>query len=131
MSFVYVEDLVNGMIDAALSAGGENETFFLCGPESGTMVDFHMAIADAMGVRPFVVPIPMPVLSLAGEAAHHLQRLRGRPAAFGRDKVQEARQIAWTYTIDRAAQRFGYRPKTMLREGVAAALSWYQEHGWL
>jgi nucleoside-diphosphate-sugar epimerase len=131
MSFVFVRDLVEGMIEAATAEGGVNETFFLCGPESGTMVDFHMAIAGAMGVSPLVIPIPMPVLSLAGEAAHHVQRFRGRPAPFGRDKVAEARQIAWTHSIEHARNRFGFDPKTGLKQGVREALDWYQEKGWL
>jgi nucleoside-diphosphate-sugar epimerase len=131
MSFVYVRDLVEGMITASTSAAAADETFFLCGPQTGTMADFHNAIARALGVSPMTIPVPLFALSLAAELAHQYQRLRGKPRPFGRDKVSEARQAAWTHSIEHARACFGYDPKVDFAEGVPPTLAWYRRKEWM
>ena len=48
-----------------------------------------------------------------------------------REKVAEARCMAWTCDTGRAALELGYVARTSLEDGLSATLAWYKEAGWL
>jgi nucleoside-diphosphate-sugar epimerase len=119
------------MIIAATHPAAVAQTFYLCGPEDRTMVEFQLEIARQLARRPVVLPIPLPVLRLAGEVAHQWQSFRGKPRPFGRDKVAEAVQESWAMDPTHAAETIGFQGNITLSEGVADAIAWYRSHGWL
>jgi dihydroflavonol-4-reductase len=131
LSLVHVSDLVRGMIAAATHPAAVGQTFYLCGPEDRTMVEFQLEIARQLSKKPFVVPIPLSILRLAGEAAHQWQSFRGKPRPFGRDKVAEAVQDSWAMDPTHAAETIGFQGAITLSEGIADAVVWYRSHGWL
>lgn len=131
MSFVHVHDLVRGMRLVATSDAAVGRTYFLVGPDEGTMFDFQAAIARAMNARPLAVPVPPWAMRLAGGAASGWQRMVGRAQPFGRDKVVEALQPGWLYSGARARDEVGFVGSVGFDEGVAEALAWYRDKGWL
>jgi nucleoside-diphosphate-sugar epimerase len=131
LSLIHAADLVRGMILAATHSAAVGQTFYLCGPEDRTMVEFQLEIARQLSKKPIVLPIPLSVLRLAGEAAHQWQSFRGKPRPFGRDKVAEAVQESWAMDPTHAAETIGFQGAITLSEGIADAIAWYRSHGWL
>lgn len=131
LSLVHVTDLVRGMILAATHPAGAGQTFYLCGPDDRTMVEFQLEIARQLAKKPFIVPIPLPVLRLAGEAAHQWQAFRKKPRPFGRDKVAEAVQESWAMDPGHAAETIGFQGVVTLSEGIADSIAWYRTNGWI
>lgn len=131
MSFVHVHDLVRGMRAVATHPAAEGRTYFLVGPDEGTMFDFQEAIARAMQARPLAVPVPPWAMKIAGNAASAWQKTVKRAQPFGRDKVVEALQPGWHFSGDRARDEVGFQGTVGFDEGIAEALAWYRDKGWL
>jgi nucleoside-diphosphate-sugar epimerase len=131
VSFVHVQDLLEGTLLAATEQAAVGETFTVPGPEDATMLEFQQIIGAAMGRRPLALPVPASVLRLAGRAADVAQRWSGRPGPFGSDKAAEALEPGWVVSGGKARRCLGFMPQVRLREGIDEALSWYTAHGWL
>lgn len=129
-SFIYVADLVDGLI---LAAQGQavGQTYFLANPSPVSWSEFGATAALTMVKRMRTVTLPVWAAYLAGSLADLLARLTGRPGILSRDKILDARQRYWTCDPTRAASELGFHTQTSLREGVAATLEWYREAQWL
>jgi nucleoside-diphosphate-sugar epimerase len=104
-SFVYVGDLVRGMVTAAESPVAAGKTYFFSEPQPRTTKQLGAGIADAMNQR-IRVPMVTPPIALRGAAV--LQEwlhpfTRSRPLVT-RDKVRELTRHGWV-TSPAAAER--------------------------
>jgi nucleoside-diphosphate-sugar epimerase len=131
MSFVHARDLARGLCLAGERPPAEARVLYLTGPEDASLTDFQRAVARAMGVRAFAVPVPDAALRAAGVAADLLSRWTGRARPFGTDKVAEGLERGWLVTNDLARREIGYVPEISLDAGIAEALGWYRAKGWL
>jgi UDP-glucose 4-epimerase len=102
LDFTYVDDCVDGIargIYALFSGGRANETINLAFGEGNTLLRAATLIAQAFGVEPDITLAP----SLVGEVTHYVA------------DVTKARDV------------LGWTPRTPLDEGVARAVSWFNE----
>jgi nucleoside-diphosphate-sugar epimerase len=129
-SFIYVADLVDGLILAAQHHAA-GRTYFLANPNPASWTEFGATAALTMVKKIRTVILPVWAAYLAGSFADLLSRLTGRPGILSRDKILDARQRYWTCDPGRAAAELGFHAQTSLREGVAATLEWYREAHWL
>jgi nucleoside-diphosphate-sugar epimerase len=129
-SFIYVTDLVDGLLLAALPRAA-GKTYFLANPNPVSWTEFGATAALTMVKRIRTLTLPVWVAYLAGSVADLLSRLTGRPGILSRDKILDARQRYWICDPARAVNDLGFHAQTSLREGVAATLEWYREAQWL
>jgi nucleoside-diphosphate-sugar epimerase len=129
-SFIYVADLVDGLILAAHDEA-VGKTYFLANPNPVSWSEFGATAALTMVKKIRTLTFPVWAAYLAGSLADLLSRLTGRPGILSRDKILDARQRYWTCDPARAAADLGFHTQTSLREGVAATLEWYREAQWL
>jgi nucleoside-diphosphate-sugar epimerase len=127
LSLVHVRDLVAGMIGAAQTPG---ETYFVGSARGYSWDEVHTAVAAALGTPVVRLPVPGPLVGVAGRVSEWAGRLCGRVPPLTRDKAEAARH-AWVCSVDKAAERFGYAPAVGLAEGMAETVVWYREQGWL
>jgi nucleoside-diphosphate-sugar epimerase len=130
-SFIYVSDLVDGLILAAQHQVAAGRTYFLANPEPVSWTGFGSAAALTMVKKMRTFTLPVWAAYLAGSIADLLSRVTGRPGILSRDKILDARQRYWICDPTRAATELGFRAQTSLREGVAATLEWYRHEQWL
>jgi dihydroflavonol-4-reductase len=130
-SFIYVADLVDGLILAAQRPEAAGETYFLANASTVSWTEFGATAAMTMVKKIRTVTLPVWSAYLAGSFADLLSRVTGRPGILSRDKILDARQRYWTCDPARAAAELGFHAQTSLREGVAATLEWYREAQWL
>ena len=120
-NYVYVEDVVDGLLKAA-ERGGRGAVYVL-GGENLTLEQFTGLVGDATGKRRALVALPRPVVSLIGAACE----------LGGRLGVEPLITRAWAgvlaadrpMTSDAAVRELAYRPRSA-REGIAATLAWLE-----
>ncbi|MGH9719243.1 MAG: NAD-dependent epimerase/dehydratase family protein [Bryobacteraceae bacterium] len=130
-SYVFVDDLVDGLISAATIDSAAGKTFFLASPSPVSWTEFADRIESLMNRKCKVVSLPESVAFAAAEVAEKLSRLGLAPKVLTRDKVREARHRYWICGTAHAESVLGFRAKTSLDEGLATTLTWYKNSKWL
>ncbi len=130
-SAIYVDDLVDGMIAATESPHAPGRAYFLAHPKTNTWADLNSIAARIMSCHPRVLRVPLPVARAVGYGAEIWSRMTRKPGIVSREKIREAQCRWWTCDTRRAAAELGFQAKTPFDAGLALALSWYKEAGWL
>ncbi|MCX6626137.1 MAG: NAD-dependent epimerase/dehydratase family protein [Candidatus Solibacter sp.] len=130
-SAIYVKDLVEGLLVAVAAPRAAGRAYFLAHAKPVSWRQLGASAARVMARTPRVVTVPFAVANAVGACGEVWARLRGRPGIVSREKIAEARCMAWTCDTGRAAQELGFMAPTSLDEGLAATLAWYKEAGWL
>lgn len=130
-SLIYVEDLVEGLVHAALSPVSAGQVYYLAGSGIVSWAELGQQIASALGVSGRVVRLPEAVAVSAGHVADVYARARGRPAIFSSQKVIEMLAPAWVCSADKARRELGWRAATPRQEALTKTAQWYRRHGWL
>jgi nucleoside-diphosphate-sugar epimerase len=130
-SAIYVKDLVEGLLAAARAPRAGGRAYFLAHAKPVSWRQLGASAARIMARTPRVVTVPFAVAHAVGAGAELWARLCGKPGIVSREKIAEARCMAWTCDTARAADELGFVAPTSLDEGLAATLAWYKEAGWL
>jgi nucleoside-diphosphate-sugar epimerase len=130
-SAIYVKDLVEGLL-AARAPRAAGRTYFLAHAKPVSWRQLGTTAARIMARRkPRVVRVPFAVAYAVGAYAELWARLCGKPGIVSREKIAEARCLAWTCDTTRAREELGFVAPTSLDEGLKQTLAWYKEAGWL
>jgi nucleoside-diphosphate-sugar epimerase len=132
LSVVFGEDCASAIVKAALSDGPSGRTYFV---DDGSVYVWRDALAEvekAMGKRAFFrVGLPMPVVQLAAAATQLYGKVTRTAQMLTLDKVNELKQRHWVCEGSGARRDLGWQPRTTWPDGVAKAVAWYRQCGWL
>lgn len=127
LPFVYVTDVVQGLLRALDCQGHVGEAYNITNDEPLTQAQMLQAIAEEIGGSPPRLHVPYGPLYAAASAAEYaakLTRSQRKPVLtrlgvklFGTDN---------RHAIDKARRELGYSPQVSLREGVRLAADWYR-----
>ncbi len=126
-SFLYVDDLINGIILAALSDEAAGEIFFMTDGNIYSSDDIIEAISDALQNRPMKLNIPkfvMPALGFIAEKAKGL-------SIISADRLRDMKYSHWICDTSKAMERLKFEPKVKIKEGARWTADWYRIHQWL
>ena len=129
-SAIYVKDLVEGLLAAARTSRA-GRAYFLAHAKPVSWRQLGATAARIMARTPRVVTVPFAVAHAVGASAELWARLRGKPGIVSREKIAEAKCMAWTCDTARAAAELGFVAPTSLDQGLEQTLAWYKEAGWL
>lgn len=130
-SAIYVEDLAEGLCEAAKATQTSGRTYFLAHLQPVTWGGFGAAAAQIMGRRPRTLRVPIYAANGIAFLNELWSLIARNPAIISREKVAEACCRFWTCDASRAAADFGFKAPTPLAAGLAKTLAWYKEAGWL
>jgi nucleoside-diphosphate-sugar epimerase len=130
-SAVYVDDLVQAMVDAALSERTRGRGYFVTDGVSYSWGDVQRHIVAAVGKRTFRLNLPAFLVPAAGVAGELLTALDHKPRLINRQKALLDAQQAWLCSSDAARADFGFEPRVGMAEGTRRAYQWYLENKWL
>lgn len=111
-SLVYVENLADGIINAAIHPAGANQTFLISDGEDLSTPQLIRRVAKSLGCPPRLLSIPVFFLKLLG-------KLTGKSAAISRltsSLVIDSQKIQTT---------LNWIPPYTLDEGLQATADWY------
>lgn len=131
VSIIYVEDLVRGILHAAVSPESAGETYFLANPEPVVWREFTRQVAEILGYRAVSLPIPVSAMKLVGMGGDLIGRISRTPQLVRSEKVAEMKQIAWVCSAEKAAGRLGWKAAVPLDRAIAATAQWYRDNGWI
>ena len=102
---------------------------YLLGNENLSYREFMGIVADVVGQRPPVIPLPAVATSLAGAVGARLQRVDAHRFAGLDPNVLRSMQQPRYRTARRSFDELGV-PRTPIREAVEEAWGWFQAHGY-
>jgi nucleoside-diphosphate-sugar epimerase len=126
-SFIYIEDLIHGIILSALDEKAGGEIFFMSDGVIYSSDDIINAIADAVQIRPVKLKIPRFIMSVAGL----ISECTGKSSIINADKIRELRHLNWVCDMSKAAERLNFEPHVKIKEGARWTFDWYRIHQWL
>ena len=111
-SFVYVDNLVEALMHAAVAEATENQTMFVSDGEDLSTPDLIRGLARAMAMKARLVPVPIFLLRLAGVLGGKTEAL---DRLLGSLQVDPAKLLA-----------SGWRPSVSVEEGLERTSEWYE-----
>jgi nucleoside-diphosphate-sugar epimerase len=130
VGLVHVADLA-AAIARALASGGEGEIFEIDDGVAGghSWSDMLRIGGEAVGRRPFIVPVPRPALWAAAFAARLLGGLSGSPHILSAGKVREIHHVDWSRRGRAFSEIGGWFPTVDLEHGFRQTADSYRRAG--
>lgn len=124
----YVENLVEGMILAALNPRAEGKVYILTDGIKITWKELFEIFTRHLGKKPVWINIPYPPVYLVALLWESLYRLFGVKTAPLLTRYRVSLQ-AYHLHFDcrKAREELGYRPQVDLEEGIRRTVAWYQK----
>ena len=131
LTFIYVKDLVTGVMDA-LERGPLRKAYFISEDRAYTQQEFRQIVCEELGKKR-VIPVTCPlwVVKQVCSIAEWIGKVTLKPSTLNRDKFKILKQRNWQCDTSEARRDFDFNPKYPLREGIREAIAWYREAGWL
>lgn len=126
----YIDDLIAGFRLCATVPAAAGRTYILAGPEVPTLNELVGIVADAAGVAPPRLHLPVWPFWIAGAVCEAACAPLGIEPPLYRRRVDFFTKSR-AFDISRARAELGYAPAIGLRDGVARTLAWYRSHGWV
>ncbi len=131
LSAIHGADLAAALVAAGSTDAALGKIYYPCHPEIATSASFVRSIAEAMGRRVSLIPVPSVVgRSLLG-VTELAARVAGQTTILTRDKANEFFQQAWIGDPSPFTRDSGWRATHDLRSGLADTYRWYRSAGWL
>lgn len=131
LSAVYVDDLVEAIVDAAQSERTRSRGYFISDGVPYTWAELQRHIISAVGKRTLRVNLPGFLVPIAGLAGELLTAVDSKPRLANRQKTTLDAQQAWLCSPDAARADFGFTPRVEVAEGMRRTYRWYVENKWL
>ena len=131
LTFIYVKDLVVGVMDA-LEKGPLYKAYFISEDKAYTQQEFRKIVCEELGTK-FVIPVTCPLwlVKIVCNVAEWIGKVTLKASALNRDKFKILKQRNWQCDTSDAQRDFNFKPKYPLREGIREAIAWYRKAGWL
>ncbi|MGH9309888.1 MAG: NAD-dependent epimerase/dehydratase family protein [Vicinamibacterales bacterium] len=126
----YIDDLVEGFRLCGEVTFAAGRTYILAGGEVTTLNELTSLIAEAAGVGPPRLHLPVWPFWLAGAACEAVCAPLGIEPPLYRRRVDFFTKSR-AFDITRARTELGYAPAVSLRDGIARTLAWYRREGWI
>lgn len=131
VSIIYVEDLIEAILAAALSSNSTGQKYFLANERPVIWREFACEIVRMFGHKPVPIPVPLAVMRLMALGGELLGHLTNRPQLLRKEKFEEMRQIAWVCSTQKASRELAWEPRIPLPEAIAKTAKWYRDCGWI
>ncbi len=126
----YIDDLVQGFLRCGEQPAAANRTYILAGGEVTTLNELVALIADAAGVPPPKMHLPVWPVWMVGAACEAVCAPFGIAPPLYRRRVDFFTKSR-AFDISRARAEIGFAPDVGLRDGLRRTIEWYLTHGWL
>ena len=108
MSWIYVDDCVRGILEAAASQNSKGKGYFLSNEQVLTWEDFQNEVSEVVGKRVRALDLPEQLLWAGAFAGEIASRIDKKPRLLNLQKARLGAQQAWTCSSDAARKDFGF-----------------------
>lgn len=126
-NFVYISDLVKGIILAAESYKSQNEIFNIGDKTNLYSTDAFKIIASSINKKAVTIKIPIFIIYFAAIFYELKIKITKEPQIFNLQKIAELKQTNWTMDISKAENLLNYKPQVSIEEGGKLTFEWYKK----
>lgn len=130
MSWIYVDDCVRGILEAAASQNSKGKGYFLSNEQVLNWEDFQNEVSEVVGKRVRALDLPEQLLWAGAFAGEIASRIDKKPRLLNLQKARLGAQQAWTCSSDAARKDFDFEAAVDLPEGVRLTHQWYRDNDW-
>ncbi len=129
--YLYVKDLIEGMIAAAESEKTKGEIYFLSG-KAHSWHEVGEAAKKALG-KSFAIKITFPdwLSTTLAAVVEDINKAQGKISILNRDRARDGKERYWTFSTKKAKQDFNFTQKVPLEEGFQRTVEWYRQNRWI
>ena len=133
ISVIYVDDLVNGIVQSVIVASGRKsfEVFFLADDGMNTMNEMLREMQSALQARAIPLPLNKKAIFVLAYAQETICRVLNKAPNLGRDKYHEFAEDFWLCSNQNAKKILGFQPSVPLKDGIKRTIDWYKASGWI
>lgn len=131
LSLIYVQDLVNGMLQLATADLPNGEIFYIDDGSPLSLKQIQGVIARVMEKKTLKLPIPRFALYPVAGISELINHIRQTPSFVNYQKIKEITQPAWTCYSQKIQRMTNFKPQITLTEGAKITADWYRQHGWI
>ncbi|NIM90887.1 MAG: NAD-dependent epimerase/dehydratase family protein [Candidatus Aminicenantes bacterium] len=126
-SLIYVKDLVEGIIQAALSSKTKNQVYYLTDGKGYSWRKIILIMKRYVLKESFFFPLPETIIYFLAWLIDVLKKAKVIKSYFGRKAWRAMTQTRWLFSSSKAETDFGFRPKFSLEEGIKETVKAYQQ----
>lgn len=130
-SFIYVKDLVQGILLAAEKEEAIGEIYYLSDDQPYSWDYFGDVLAQVLKVEPRKIVVPAQLAFFVSLGFDLFSKITGVPTLFNLDKYRELKQTHWICDNSKAKQELSFKPRYSLEKGIRETSEWYLKNGWL
>lgn len=130
-SFIYVEDLIQGLLLAAEMREAVGQVYFLVSESQVSWKELNNEIARALGKRALILHVPISLTVFAALVREIVSKMMKKPSIVDRQKIRELRERFWICDGTKAREELGFRPKYSFKQGMEKSAAWYRKVGWI
>jgi nucleoside-diphosphate-sugar epimerase len=127
---IFIDDLVEGLLQSAVHPAAANRLFLLAGMEPVTTDQMVAAISRHLGATPPRIHAPMLPFLVAAIVLEKTLRPLGIQPPLHRRRLDFFKK-SFTLSTRLAEQAFGFSPREDFLQGALKTAKWYQEMGYL
>jgi nucleoside-diphosphate-sugar epimerase len=131
VSIIYVDDLVNGILQAAQAQAANGQVYHLCDDTPVTWETIQQEIVKVVNTKVVTFSIPEIFIRLSGVFGDLFSKMTGRFSLINRQKIRLSLPKYWLVSNERAKRDFGFACETALEDGLRKTWLWYRKNGWL
>jgi nucleoside-diphosphate-sugar epimerase len=128
---VDAEDVVDHLLLLSERSEAKGEAFFCGSLETRSLTSLMREIAELLGLKARVVPVPERLLRGVGSAADVISNSTGRVLPVSRKVVAQLLVPGWECSIEKSQRVLGWTPRVKLHDSVRRSLESYQQLGWI
>jgi len=131
LSFIYVVDLVQAIIDACRFDQGGKQVYNLSDGQVYSRYEMAKIFKEFSQKRMFRMHIPLGLVKTIAVIFELLYRKSKAIPLLYPERLNELTAENWGCDIAAAQRHIKYQPKYDLKKGLMEALAWYKENKWL
>ena len=126
-SLIYVKDLVEGIIQAALSSNTRNQIYYLTDGKGYSWRKIILIMKKYILGESIFLPLPEEIVYFLAWLTDVLKEARIVKSYFGRKAWRAMAQTRWLFSSSKAEIHFGFQPKFSLEEGIKETVNVYRQ----
>jgi nucleoside-diphosphate-sugar epimerase len=130
LQMIHAADLARSVLLAATSDQAKG-VYHVAEARSYLWQDMARMVAQAVGTKAVILPIPGALISGAAAFVETAAGLVGKTTIFNREKARELLAPGWLCETELARRDFGFEAHIPLQQGLIETANWYKANGWL
>ncbi len=124
----FVQDMVDGMIDASQSQNTLGKAYFLGEKKTYSFNEIFGTIQKAVGKKAVKITVPYFIAYLFAASSELYARMSGGQVLLFK---KDFKHPFWRMDVSKAEEDFGFKTKIPFEEGVKITADWYKKNGFL